>query len=94
MESPHKTKNGTDFCPIFYFFVFYHKLYLFFPFLLLCNYSRPHLPPTTVPLQLTFDPVILLVGTYLRNAGTPIKMNVCTPMLSSAIYNSQELKTA
>ena len=45
-------------------------------------------------MELPFDPVIPLLGIYPKNPEAPIQKNLCTPVHSSTIYNSQVVETA
>ena len=44
-------------------------------------------------MELPFDPVIPLLGIYPKNPEAPIQKNLCTPVHSSTIYNSQVVET-
>ena len=37
-------------------------------------------------MELSFDPVILLLGLYPKNPETPIQKNLCTPMFIAAQF--------
>ena len=40
----------------------------------------------TLKMELTFDPVILLLRLYPKNHETPIQKNLCTPMFIAAQF--------
>ena len=41
-------------------------------------------------MELPFDPVILLLGLYLKNPETPIQKNLCTPMFIAAQFTKSK----
>ena len=37
-------------------------------------------------MELSFDPIILLLGIYLKNPETPIQNNLCTSMFIAVLF--------
>ena len=42
--------------------------------------------PQKVKMDLPFDPVILLLGIYMKEPKTLIQQNICTPMFIAALF--------
>ena len=42
--------------------------------------------PQKLKMELPFDPEIPLLGIYLKNPGTQIQKNICTPMFIAALF--------
>ena len=45
-------------------------------------------------MDLPFDPVIPLLGIYLKEPKTLIQKNISAPMLIAVIYNGQDMEAA
>ena len=50
------------------------------------NYENSLEIPQKLKMELFFDPVILLLGIYLKIAQTLIPKNICTPMFIAALF--------
>ena len=42
--------------------------------------------PKKLKMELPFDPVIPLLGLYLKNPESPTQKNICTPMFIAALF--------